>query len=363
MTGTDGVADGGVGTVGVVGLVVVPDGDAPFGPLVDAVRRWHPNWEVRTAWAGDPQFARSFAARSPVAVVPCDVTESELAAVEPIGRPVLVGLRAVDDRPTVVLVAGSVAVVGPIDALVPGRGRLVVVPRCLDVPAGVGAPGLAELARIGRSSCAVFAVGAGSGRARAWLTERLLDSDPAPPGVLLDLAVDVFDGVRCTDARVGASVWRWSDESPALIEAPGHDSSRPWLLDPSLDGPPRVSLADPVRRAAMAGAADQLGPGPGPLRLPGGIVVDAPIRAILRHAPPVGVRPWSDAAGFRAVLDQRYWSAKHADRRDLRFRFPSPAGADAAAFATWARHAAFVGDAPLMVDPSGLATGLAIRRT
>jgi glycosyltransferase involved in cell wall biosynthesis len=347
----------------VVGLVVVPGPDAPFAPLVDALRRWHPTWHLRVVWAGDPQLSRSFVAASSAEVVGPGVTELELVAVDPVARPLLVGLRAVDDRPTVVLVAGSVAVLGPIDAVTPLPGRLTVVPRVLSAAGGDGAPELAELGRSGMSSTSVIALGAGSVAIRTWMTARLLDADPAPAGVVVDLAADVFDGIRCTDDRVGASVWRWSDDRPVLVEAPGHDPSRPWLLDPDLDGPPRVSLADPARRAVMSDAAIQLGPGPGPLRLPGGIVVDAAIRAIARRDPPDGALPWSDAARFRAHVSSRYWLAARARRPDLRFRFASPGGADAAAFADWARHAAFVGDAPLLLDPSGLGAGAEIRRT
>lgn len=360
------MADGPIEATGPVCLVVVPDSGVPLEALVTAVRFWQPTWDVRAVWAGDPQLVSTSTVDWPVPAVAADVTELELAAVEPESRPLLVASRArrdIDDRPAVVLVAGSVAVLGPIDAMVPLEGRMTIVPRCTTAPRGHGAPGLAELGRCGRSSGSVFSFGVRTAHIAAWLGERLLDPEPASAGVLLDLAADVFGVDRCPDERVGASVWRWPDVDPVLVEAPGHDPTRPWLLDPLLDGPPRVSVAAPERLEVMRVAAQQLGGPVRPLRLPGGIEIDDVVRHILRHDPPADSSPWSDAGAVRQHLERRYWAVAHSLLPQLRWRFPSPFGADSDGFAHWASRAGFIGEAPVLLDPSAAVSDLSTRRT
>jgi glycosyltransferase involved in cell wall biosynthesis len=336
--------------------VVVP-GEVDAGPLVDAVRRQHPDWEIRTIWAGDPELR-------PAGHEAVDLDELTLARVEPDARPILVAahhLGARGDRPVVVLVAGRVAVAGPLDALVPEPGRLVVVPRLLDAAEPGGYPTLAELAAVGTCSTSVLGVGPGAGTALAWISARLDDPDPAPLGTLLGLGVIPAD--RCGDPSIGASVWRWGDGPPALLEAPNHDPRRPWLLDPELAGPPRTPITDPDRAAFVASVADQLGSGVLSIGLPGGLEVDDVVRHILRHDPPVGLRPWSDAAAVRRHIERRYWAVAHELRPQLRWRFPSPFGADAQGFARWAAQAGFIGEAPILLDPADAITDLAVRRT
>src|SRR5690606_7245634 len=162
-----------------------------------------------------------------------------------------------------------------------------------------------------------------------------------------------FRARRCPDARIAVSSWRGTAE-PILVDAPAYDPARPWVLDPGLDGPPRVSLADADRREGIRRAAPHLS-APSPLCLPGGLEVDEVVRAVVRDDPDLPCEPWSDAARFRRWLSERYWPTLHALRPDVATAFPSPLGIDAQRFATWARHAAFEGNAPVLVDPSAVA--------
>src|SRR5690606_36646369 len=74
-----------------------------------------------------------------------------------------------------------------------------------------------------------------------------------------------------------------------------------------------------------------------------------------RDHPDLPCEPWSDAARFRRWLSERYWTTLHALRPDVATAFPSPLGIDAQRCATWARHAAIEGNAPVLVDPSAVA--------
>ena len=68
-----------------------------------------------------------------------------------------------------------------------------------------------------------------------------------------------------------------------------------------------------LRTAAtsMVRAAPQLAGETDPLRLPGGLVVDATIRQVVADDSSSAPAPWSAAAEFRAWLSPRYWSALH----------------------------------------------------
>ncbi|MEM8747324.1 MAG: hypothetical protein AAGF91_11525, partial [Actinomycetota bacterium] len=120
----------------VAALVAVPPGRvAAATALADAVAHVHPEWSVRCVWAGDPTLrpAASFGwTEAPVA-------ELDLICARPDARPWLAAIAAMraDDvdrsTPIVFLVAGAVALDGPIDDLVAAPGRWTFVPRRLEL--------------------------------------------------------------------------------------------------------------------------------------------------------------------------------------------------------------------------------------
>lgn len=348
-------------------VVAVQRGRRPE-PLIEAIGRHHPGWNCYSVWAGDPQLRPGSCGDH--TWFPSPVDEGDLLRAEPDGVPWLVALRAVQalgsERPVIVLRAG-VAVLGVIDALVPADGELVVVPRVLGPPSADGHPTADVLGAEGSQSDAVASFGAGTAASTSWLLEQLVaESDrgvPLPVGRLLELAAQYFRSRSCADDRIGASVWRWPDRRPHLLDLLRRDPERPWLADPTIEGTPRVSLADPDRLAVLAEADDQLAGGDEPLRLPGGILVDPGVRRIARRTPDLPAPPWTQASAFRRWLHDEYWNDLHRDRADLQHAFPHPSGIDADRFAVWARRATVDGLAPLMIEPGVLRESARIRRT
>lgn len=336
-------------------LVVVPPGTRRPEPLAAAVAARHPSWRIRAVWAGDPQLRPRLT--DGLAWTDVDADESDLLRVENDGLPVFAASCALTtvDRPTIVVVCGT-AVLGDLTSLVPADGELVVVPCLLD--AGMPErrhPTLDVLAEQGAVTASVMAFGVGADDALAFIRRELMVpsrlEDPIAAGRVLEIAAQLFLSRRCVDERIGASVWRWPDDEPALLDLPRFDAERPWLADPTLDGPPHVSLGHPARLAAIERAGAQLAGRTTPLSLPGGIEIDETIRRVARQHRTLPHRPWSDAAAFRRWIDTEYWRDLHSARGDLQAVFPHPDGLDAERFAAWKRRAAADGIAPLMVEP------------
>lgn len=350
-------------------VVTVPPGSRRPEPVLDAVLAHHPGWNARAIWAGDPQLRPRLAGGH--RWVRPDVDEIDLLRVDVDALPWLVALTALLearlDRPTIVLVTG-VAVLGPLDALVPDDGRMTVVPRMFDPIRHDGLhPTIEEWGEHGAASSNVAAFGAGTNAAVEWLRDAALvsnrDEVAVRPGRLIELAAQLHPSQRCLDERIGASAWRWPDDTPHLVDLPRFDVERPWIADPDLDGPPRISLATPERIAVVERAAEQLAGRDEPLRLPGGIDVDAAIRRIARRPEADHRRPWGDATAFRRWLEERYWAELHADRPDLQATFPYPEGVDAGRFAHWKRRAIADGLTPVMIDPGPRSPRSTVRRT
>ena len=351
-------------------VVAVPPGTRRPEALLDAVSEQHPDWDVRAVWAGDPQLRPTLT--GPHRWLRSSVPEIDLLRVEPDGLPWLVALGIVADRgperPTVVIVAGA-AVLGDLSALVGAPGELVVVPTLTEPPPlSDRHPTFEHLAVTGAVSSCAAGFGPGSDAVVRWIRDGLVvphdrfrDVDA---GRVLELAASFFPSRRCGDDRIGASVWRWPARTPSLLDLPEFDAGRHWLADPTLSGPPRVSLGTPERMSAVNRAAAQLAGTTEPLRLPGGIEVDRVVRRLARRHADAPSQPWSDSAAFRDWLDEEYWNEVHAGRPDLQQTFPYFQGADADRFAAWARRAAADGDAPWLIDPSRLRTSSSsIRRT
>ena len=357
---------------GAVCIVVVVGSRGPQAEaLVSSLDELHPSWPKLPVWAGDPQLRPAPVCghrwAEPV------VGELDLVRVDDDARPWLVGLTAARDLlesrdgRVLVLVAGSIAVLDSLDELAAAgdTDELTLIPRMLVPPLDDGLfPGIDELANSGSFSTAVAAFGPGTSDAVGWLLDHLLSPHPPQLRRLIDLAARAYATHICRRDEIGASAWRWPDGVPTLIEAPNYRSTTPWLIDPTLSGPPRVSLADSTRRASLDRAAGQLGGGLEPLRLPGGLSVDKVIRDVLRSDPDAPTRPWSRAREFRTWLDRRYWSSLFASRPDLVSHFSEVAGGDHSRFRVWAEGAAWRGEAPLLIDPAPITDGdVVVRRT
>jgi glycosyltransferase involved in cell wall biosynthesis len=339
-------------------VVVDRSGSASTLALIDALRRHHPTSRVWCAWAGDPQFRPEDS--ESVEWTSARPAEIDLCRIDDEGRGWLAGLLAVraiieDGRSAIVLMAGAVAVAGSLEALAPGTGDgVVVVPRLLD-PCGAGSPGIDELLTSGLSSSCVAAFGVDASEIVDWLLDELMSGESMEFGRRLDLATAVFPHRRCRDPLIGASSWRWPDAlPPVLIEAPNFDAARPWLLDPTLSGPPRVSLAIGDRMAQVAAVSGQLSAERPVVRLPGGIPIDDVMRHVVRGNRTEGLEPWSRPQEFREWLSARYWLALVELRPDVARSVRHATGIDTSALRSWADGAAARGEVPLLIDPGAI---------
>jgi hypothetical protein len=341
-----------------VALMVVPPGTVRPEPLAAAVRELHPTWHVAAVWAGDPQLrpvlgddlawfdadGETFVSR-----------QVQLASRAPLDalwlRALAATRRAIDQGApsVVVLMAGAVAVLGSLEALVPPVGApAVLVPRTSGPVADDGrSPGEAEL--VAGGSWSPHVAGLSSHDLLAWM-ERRLETGPVEGSIgrVLDRAALAFGTAACTDPAIGVGEWRWDVDAPSLLDLPSFDPERPWVLDPERGRRARIDVAaHPVRAAALARAAGQLAGELERVTLPGGLVVDDVIRGLVSDDDTCPA-PWSEPAAFRTWLEPLYWSALHASRRDLAAAFPTPRGGDAERFRTWCRRA-FVDDRAAVV--------------
>jgi glycosyltransferase involved in cell wall biosynthesis len=340
-------------------VVIVHSIDGTAAALISAVRTHHPDWMISAAWAGDPQIrpvapsGTAWSGDAPAEIDLCRVTDDD--------RLWLAGLTAarsiIADRanPVIVAVAGAVAVAGPIAALVPTTSDgLVVIPRIVGRPSN-GFPDVAELFTTGSVSSSAMGFGVNALEAIDWLLAGLRSGDAYAFGRRLDVARTLFMQRPCLDPAVGASVWRWPENQKAsLVDAPNFDAGSPILLDRTVAGRPRVSVADADRLATVRRVADQLGGRGDAVSLPGGIPIDAVVRRLARNHTGDDLRPWSRAREFRDWLGARYWMALLEERPDLAARFGSATGFDGAAYRALTTGAAARGEAPLLIDPAAI---------
>jgi glycosyltransferase involved in cell wall biosynthesis len=349
-------------------LLVVPPGTVDAGPLAAAVTAAHPAWRVAPVWAGDPHLRPALTGPAQAWFDTEDdgteLRQRQLASRAPLDSLWLRSITAARSAfeagagTVVVLVVGSVAVLGPLDALLApmltaggDEAPAVDPPVAVLVPRVHGAlsadglgPGEDDLVATGTWSPDVIALSDRSGALLDWLEHRITEGPvEGSLGRVLDRAAAAFEVVACTDPAIGVGAWRWEVARPALVDLPGFDAAQPWTLDPGNAARARVDVAgDPARVAVLRSAAPQLGGEIAPITLPGGLVVDDVIRELVAddpRCPPA----WSSPAAFRAWLEPRYWTALHGSRRDLAAAFPSPRGGDAERFRTWCRRA-FVDD-------------------
>lgn len=340
-------------------IIVTRSTDQTADALAAAVSAHHPNWSLSAAWAGDPQqrptcpTGAAWTAHTPTEIDLCRVSDED--------RPWLAGLTAARalllerKRSIIVLLAGDVAIAGSLSPFAPGvDDGLVLIPRFLGLPTA-GFPSVSELLDIGSVSSSAIGVGAEALPAIGWLLDELCTGDAVSFGRRLDLASALFTARRCSDPSIGASVWRWPEgQSVCLLDAPRYDPNTSALLDGTLGGPPRVSIARDDRLATMRSAATQLGARHAPFQLPGGTLVDAVVQLAVRSPEASALLPWTRAAEFRQWLSRNYWTALLYLRTDLAAAFRTGLGIDTTGLRAWAVGAARRGDAPLLIDPAGV---------
>lgn len=355
-------------------LVVVPQGRRPAA-LVAAVARAHPSWTVECVWAGDPLMrpvcdapsrrwfdgARDGSPRHEFDLVTCSPEIASWLRALGAARS---GLERGHDA-VVVLVAGSVAVLGSLDALVApltaNSGPVapaMLVAKAIGPLDGEGVPLESDLVAHGSYSTSVAAFGTASHELIEWL-ERQLRAAPIEDGAgrVFERAAVAFGLTVCADASIGIGSFRWDDVAPSLLDLPAFSPDSPWSLDPSRPTRARVDVAgDSMRRRTIERAAVQFEGELRSVRLPGGMEIDDVVRDLVRDALALDVEvpaPFSDSARFRAWVSRRYWNALHASRRELVAAFPDVLGADAGRFTTWGRRA-FVDDrvSPTLDVPS-----------
>ena len=341
----------------VAAVLVVPNGTHRPQPMADAIATLHPTWEAGAVWCGDPQLRPPangvgwldeglLAAEEEVALIAGEASVGEWQrAVAVVQRLLADGVDQV-----VVMWVGSVAVAGSLDALTKAGSTCFVARAVDELPSDGKVPTEADLVDAGLYSTTVACFGPESKPLLEWLAGQLTGTVGVGP--LLTRAAQLFDIEVCSDPSIGVGRWRWDTPAPALIDVDGYDSEEPWTLDPEADRPARVELiGHPDRQSAMTRVAEQIAGRRRPLRLPGGVVVDAVIRQVVAESATAPPAPWSAAAAFRSWLAPRYWPAMHSQRLDLQAAFPDPDGRSANDFARWCKAAFTCDDVPLLVAP------------
>ena len=338
----------------VTAVLVVPHGTHRPEPLAEALREFHPAWEVGAVWCGDPHFRpqldgviwldrRDHGPAGEVAIVAGDALIGEWRR----SMEVTSALLADGVDRVVLLWVGSTAVLSGIDALADAPTMSLVV-RSVEPIADDGlGPTEADLDADGLYSTSVAAFGSAATPALQWLAANLTGTTSV--GRTLARAAQLFGAGECTDETIGVGRWRWDCARPALLDVGGYDTGSPWTLDSNATRPMRIELlGNPERQEVMARAAVQLADERTPLCLPGGLVVDSVVRQVVAEAPSPPA-PWSAATEFRAWLAPRYWRALHDQRRDLWTAFPDPDGRSAVTYREWCRGAFTFDDAPLLL--------------
>ena len=339
----------------VAAVLVVPHGTHRPEPLAEAIHGFHPSWEIGAVWCGDPYLRprlngvawiddHAMKPTDEVILVAGDVEVGEWSrAVD-----TSIGLLADGVDHVVLLWIGSTAVLADIDALATAA-PMTLVPRSVEPIADDGlAPTETDLMTDGLYSTTAAAFGAESRLALQWLASSL--DGRVGVGSLLSRAAQLFGAEVCVDESIGVGRWRWNSADPALLDVRGYDTRTPWTLDPDSSRPSRIELLGNSRRhEAMARAAPQLAGERSPLRLPGGLTVDATIRQVVATDASSAPAPWSAAADFRAWLAPQYWEALHGHRRDLWTAFPDPESRSAVDFRRWCRGAFSFDEVPLLL--------------
>ena len=361
----------------------MPAGDYDLAQLAAAVHQHHPDWIINAVWCGDPHLRPAL--HGALRDAWCD-----LDLVEPTGAGwgrLLVALptrayewcrvaaalsRMLDtsDAPAVALRVGSVAILGDCSALF-GDTAVTFIERTVgSLPNDGLAPAEADVVAHGRYCTVVAAFAPGAQPALAWLGTQLVQAT-GEVGPWLDRLVDVFDVGVCADASIGAGPWRaLSELPPALIDLDLLDHNQTWYFTFG-DAPSRVRLShDALLATAVPAALPQISGREMPIRLPGGLTVDEPMRTLMRAAlqawrvnadavPPEPFGPDNSAfltwleTPFDAGADVgRYWMAVRDSRPDLQAAFPQPNSFDAARLTEWADASWYLEARSMLLRPT-----------
>ncbi|MCU1395082.1 MAG: putative glycosyltransferase [Ilumatobacteraceae bacterium] len=339
--------------------LMVPSGSWDLDSLVGAIRTFHADADVVAVWCGDPH-------RRPVLPQGVRWADIDLADASGVGWGVsLVALesrayewrrtasavdRLLDGGTTAVIVlrAGSVAVLGPLDELISATSPVSLVPRSSGSFAADGfAPTETDLAIVGHHSITVAGFSSDGRDALGWLSSNLAE-DTLEVGPLMDRMAELHDG-RNAPPSVLAVGWTDPAGPVSLVDLDQLDRDEPWRL--SFAGrPARVRLSEqPAVAAAVAAGLPQTAGEASAIELPGSIPVVGAVRAAVRTALRVGsdlprepfgphnsdFMSWLEHAEPWAADIGRYWLALREQRGDLQTIFAQPQSLDADRFRDW----------------------------
>lgn len=358
-------------------IVAIPEGVGCGPTLAAAVREHVPGAEVVIVGAGDPHRADGS-----LAVDPVGQTWGRLAvALAPetyvFARMIRAARTALGGGAELVIAlrAGAIVVDGSLQPLLDtvGSAPVALVPRFLHTPMADGfEPGLTDLAAHGGWSPNVVAFGTGAEPALDWLLDAVVAGSALAPGRLLDELTRWFRIGCCSDPSIGVGRWR-SSASPVLADVEGFDPERPWTLGVPSDRRPRVLLSEAHElRSLLQRSGAQIDPDPRPMRLPGGVVIDEPMRAAMVH----GLEHWRRGQGdeppdpygsapskfWRWLAEPfprwgapvgRYWRELYEQRPDLKVAFPSLETSGAIGYSQWAQAAWWLDHPSVIVAPPG----------
>ena len=363
--------------------LIVPAGDYDLAPLAAAVHQHHPDWIIGAVWCGDPHLRPAL--RGVLRDAWCDLDLAEptgagwgrlLVALPPRvyewcrAAAALSRILDASDTPVVALRVGSVAILGDCSALFGDEAVSLIERTVGSLPNDGLAPAESDVVAHGRYCAVAAAFAPGAQPALAWLGAQLVHAT-GEVGPWLDRLVDVFDVGVCADASIGAGPWRGpSDVPPALVDLDLLDHNQTWYFSFG-EAPSRVRLShDALLATAVTSALPQISGNELPSRLPGGLVVDEPMRTLMRAAlqtwrvngDALPAEPFGpDNSAFMTWLETpdaagadvgRYWMAVRNDRADLQAAFPQPNSFDAARLSEWADASWHLEPRSMLLRPS-----------
>ena len=354
-------------TANLTFCLVIPSGAWNVAALAEAITTHHRSAAIVGVWGGDPHHRP---------VLPAGITWADASLTEPQGTGwglLLVGLsrrayewsracaaidRLLQDSATTVVVlrVGSVALVGPLSAMIDASPITLIGRSSVDIDGS--SPSDADMLREGNVSIVTAAFQRGCGPALRWLGSRLIDAGEHV-GPWLDRMGALFGASVSTDVRFGTGAWKDCDgATPVLLDLDDLDRDEPWHFAIGAL-PTRVRLSqNRVLAAAVATSLAQVEGTPAAVTLPGGIVVDGAMSALVLDtiraaglsstvAPGVELpaQPFgSDNSRFVEWLESsdpwtvdigRYWMAARLQRADLQTVFPQPHSLDRQRFTEW----------------------------
>ena len=373
-------------TANLTFCLMIPSGTWNVAALAEAITAHHPSAAIVGVWCGDPHHRP---------VLPAGVAWADASLAEPqrIGWGLLlVGLSTrayewsracasidhlLQDSATsvVVLRVGSVALVGPISAMIDSSPITLIGRSSVDIDTDGSSPTDADMLREGSVSVVMAAFQRGSEPALRWLGTRLIDAGEHV-GPWLERMGARFGASVSTDVRFGTGAWKDCDgATPVLLDLDDLDRDEPWHFAIG-ELPTRVRLSkNRVLAAAVGTSLAQVEGTPAAVTLPGGIVVDPAIRnavveviqaqrgrsnGSVRLADGLPPMPFgAENSAFTRWLDERpdggahigrYWAALHDARPDLAAAFVDVHGADGARYRAWTRDSWRLEQRSVLID-------------